>query len=472
MRIDLPTADSQGRRKWVYPTQAYGLWQKRRLILAILLIAWLIAAPWLRVDGKQAVFFDILHRKIHFLGLIFWVNETLVFLTFVISVFAAILLFTAVLGRVFCGWACPFTVFMEFVYRPIERLLEGQGFQQKQFHSKPLEARIKRMSLKWSLFFVVSFIVANTFIAYLFGSHRLIEMILEGPSSHMGPFIGVLVTTGLMLFQFGWFREQICLFVCPYGRLQSVLLDKNSLIVAYDKRRGEPRGKPSQTTGDCVDCKMCVKVCPTGIDIRNGLQMECIHCTQCIDACDDVMTRLKRPLGLIRYQTETEVEGLPRRILRPRLAIYSVILLIASSALFSITATRKDFSATIHRQGTREVYTKDAEGMIVNEVYVHLINRAEIPQTFHFEPLSPTGLQVISPMGAPTLNPEEKMSVLLILKLPADVFGSHAHKHEHEHEHEDEDDDGASGMKLVQIRIRDQHGTEESLQIPVLGPLH
>lgn len=453
-KIQLSTLDSEGGRKWVYPLLAAGKWFHRRAVVAAILIAWLLIAPWIQVQDKQGLFFDLVHDKIDFLGFTFWINETPVFLSFVLALFAGILLFTAVFGRIFCGWACPFPVFLEFAFRPIERWLEGAGASQKLFLARPLSDRLPQFLAKWFLFIAISFVVANTFVAYFFGSHRLIEMIQEGPILHWKTFLGVSVATAAMVFQYGWFREQICLFVCPYGRLQSILLDKDSIIVAYDSKRGEPRGRAGKTSGDCVDCKLCVHVCPTGIDIRQGLQLECLHCTQCIDACDSIMTKFNRPPGLIRYQTENEVEGKPRRILRPRPAIYSSLLLVASIFLVSFTAGRKEFSATLHRQSYRDLYTRDDAGLIQNEVRLHILNKSDTVLIIQFKPLSPEGLQVISPQGPAEMTGGSEQERHLILKLPSDAFKNY------------------SGSRLVRLQLIDQNLIHQDFEVQMLGPDH
>ncbi len=445
MPMELSTADAKGTRKWIYPVLARGVWHRRRRLLAYGLIAWLLVAPWLKISGKQAIFFDILHGRIYFLGGTFRIHETLVFLSFILFLFSSFLLLTAVLGRVFCGWACPQTVFMEFVFRPIERFFEGMGFKQKIFLKNDLAERLPAFILKWFLFILVAVILGNTFVAYFMGSHRLIPMILEGPSQNLGPFIFMLISSLIILFQFGWFREQVCLFVCPYGRLQSVLLDSDSLVVAYDPHRGEPRGKPGQTTGDCVDCKMCVHVCPTGIDIRNGLQMECVQCTQCMDACDRVMETLHRTPRLIRYQIG--------KIWRPRLFFYSLILLAAAISLIGFTSSRKNFSASIHRESTRELFSMDADGFIVNPVRVHLTNLSDKELHIRFIPGAPSNLEIISPEGDPVLRPEEKSTVYLLLRLSPKNF------------------ENLSGKIDVNFQAVDQTGVSHLFKVRMLGPV-
>jgi len=423
MHTELSTADEHGRRKWVYPILSKGKWWFRRKVVAWGLILFLFVIPWTKIKENQSIQLDFFNGKIHFFGLTLWAHENVVVLGFILFVLALILLVTAIFGRIFCGWACPMTVFMEYVYRPVERLLEGMGLAQRKFHSLPLSKRWPRSAVKLFIFAVISLAIANTMIAYVFGRETVIQMIEDGPFSHWPSFFGMSIVWGLVFFQFTWFREQMCTFVCPYGRLQSLLLDKDSLIVAYDKIRGEPRGKPSQVTGDCVDCKMCIHVCPTGIDIRNGLQLECIHCTACMDACDAVMTKLKRPLGLIRYQTEMEVEGKKRRIIRPRLAIYSFVLLFASALLIGFSAGRTDLYATIHREtGSSNMFTETPDGYIINPLKIHIRNRDDDEHGFSLKALSPQGMELILPQGSFRLKPGEKQTVHLLAKLPKESF--------------------------------------------------
>ncbi len=420
MHTDLSTTEVDGKRKWIFPQFVLGIWWKRRGFLAVALILWLLAAPWISVNGHQIVFFDIVKRQIHFFGLTLWVNELSAILLFLLFVFSSILLVTVVLGRVFCGWACPITVFMEFVFRPIERALEGEGARQREFLSKPISDRIEIAVIKYSIFLVISLILGNTFVAYLMGSHRILPMIVEGPAAHMGAFTFMCLSSGLIFFQYGWFREQVCLFICPYGRLQSVLLDKDSLIVAYDPKRGEPRGKLGSSKGDCVDCKLCVRVCPTGIDIRNGLQLECVHCTACMDACDSIMDKVNRPRGLIRYQSESEVEGQKKRIVRPRLLIYLTVVAFAFTSLVGFVIQRKDFRATLHRE-SRDLYILQND-LIANPYRLNIINLQEREINLRIEGLDKDQMTIEVPEGPIQLQPLQKKAIHILVKVNKEKF--------------------------------------------------
>jgi cytochrome c oxidase accessory protein FixG len=415
-------------------------------------MAWLLIAPWIHVGGRQAVFFDLANRKIDFLGLTLWINELSIILFFILFIISFILLVTVIAGRVFCGWACPITVFMEFAFRPIERWLEGSGVEQKLFKAKPLSQRLGPTILKWTLFMLIALILGNTFVAYLMGSHRMLPMILEGPALHEGPFIFMMISAFVILFQYGWFREQICLFVCPYGRLQSVLLDRDSKIVAYDVKRGEPRGKLGSTTGDCIDCKLCVRVCPTGIDIRDGLQLECVHCTACIDACDSIMHKVNRAEGLIRYQTEQEVHGGKKRILRPRLGIYAFALSSTFIFLGDALFFRNDFRITFHRESARDLYVTTGD-VIVNPFRAQLINLTQKEIQIRFVSEEPANFSIEVMDGPAVVGAFEKRAFHLLLKFPKEVFKN------------------KFGLLPIRFKALDQNNGEQIFEMKVVGPV-
>ena len=420
--VDLSTVEHDGKRKWVYPLLKKGRWFYKRLALAIFLIAILIILPWTTVNDKQTILVDFFHFRILFFGITFHATESIVILGLLFTFLAVILLLTALFGRVFCGWACPQTVFMEFVFRPIEKFFEGEGADQRRFHAKPFADRALIFIAKNGVFLIISLILSNTLIAYFFGAHHLYDMVRDGPASHWGPFVGMSVVTGIIMFQFSWFREQICTFICPYGRLQSLLLDKDSLIVAYDPKRGEPRGKAGEVTGDCVDCKLCIKVCPTGIDIRQGLQLECVHCTQCIDACDSIMERLKRPLGLIRYDTENHLEGGQLRILRPRLLIYGILFALGASLVFAFGVNRGWAKATIHRETARTLFTQSPDGRIINTLHIDVQNLSDHELHLSVRAVEPKNLEIQVPSGEMEVDAQAKAALHVLAILPADSF--------------------------------------------------
>ena len=306
----LSTLEQDGSRRWLRPRLSMGRWWHRRRVVAYLLMVVFVAVPHIRIGGQPAILLDIPAREFTILGRTFLPTDTLLLALLMLTVFVSIVLVTAIAGRAWCGWACPQTVYMEFLFRPIDRLFEGtagKGGKAKNAKSFP------RQAARFIVYAILCAFLAHTFLAYFVGTDRLSQWVQSSPIEHPVAFFVMAATLGLMLFDFMFFREQLCLIACPYGRFQSVMLDQQSMIVAYDHVRGEPRkkGKHKETdnVGDCVDCNQCVVVCPTGIDIRNGLQMECINCTQCIDACDEVMDRVGSPQGLIRYSSQDSIAG-------------------------------------------------------------------------------------------------------------------------------------------------------------------
>jgi len=380
----LSTLESDGSRRWLFPRLSKGGYWKARRIVGFLLIAVFVLIPHLRINGKPSILLDITAREFTILGYTFLPTDTLLLALLMISIFLTIFLLTALLGRVWCGWACPQTVYLEFVYRPIERFFLGTtGRGGPASHNVPAYRRVAM----YAVYLLLSMGLAHTFLAYFVGVERLSQWVRQSPFEHPGPFIVMALTTGLMMFDFAFFREQLCLIACPYGRFQSVLLDRNSLIVAYDPVRGEPRGKLSHKLpivqdekGDCIDCGLCVRTCPTGIDIRDGLQMECIHCTQCIDACDEIMTKIDKPTGLIRYSSQDAIDGGKQKFLRPRVIIYPALLAIVVTALLASFAAKKTFDVTLIR-GNGIPFSINAEGEIENALQLKLVNRLESPDT-------------------------------------------------------------------------------------------
>ncbi len=333
-RDKISTVSSEGKRVWVHCKQPKGKLYTYRSIFAYFLLLFLILAPILKVGGEQMVLFDVLGRRFIFFGIIFWPQDFYLFYLIMLSVLVFIILFTVVYGRLFCGWACPQTVFLEFVFRKIEWLIEGTPAKQRKLKAQGWTfEKIWKRILKHSIFWGLSFFFSNVFLSYLIGFDKLMEIVTSPVSEHLVGFTVIAVFSSAYYFIYGWFREQVCTLMCPYGRLQGVLLDKNSIIVAYDEYRGEPRGVARKAEkeagvikGDCIDCKQCVAVCPTGIDIRNGSQLECINCTACIDACNAVMLKVKKPQGLIRYDSIEGVKTGKKYRLTTRNVAYSIVL--------------------------------------------------------------------------------------------------------------------------------------------------
>jgi cytochrome c oxidase accessory protein FixG len=384
----LTTLDRDGNRRWIYPEPVSGKYTSARFWLGWALIGIFVFLPVVRIGGKPAVFLDLLRREFTFFGATFYPTDTFLLLLMMIGLLLSLLLITALLGRVWCGWGCPQTVYMEFVYRPIERWLEGKEHIRKRRDQGPANwDKVWRKSAKWAIYGVISLFLAHTFVAYFAGWHNLIYWMQQPPTSHWGYFLLMSGTTALILFDFGVFREQMCTITCPYARIQSVLLDQDSLIVSYDPTRGEPRGKRGKKAladeasgairplGDCVDCYACVRTCPTGIDIRDGLQMECIACTQCIDACDSIMDRIGKPAGLIRYTSENELAGQRTRRLRPRTFVYSALITVISITFITMIATANKVDITVGRS-VGLPFTELPDGSIANRLRFRVHNQS------------------------------------------------------------------------------------------------
>ncbi|WP_107037689.1 cytochrome c oxidase accessory protein CcoG [Brumimicrobium mesophilum] len=382
-RDSISTVDKSGKRIWVYPKKPKGFFHKWRVILSIFLIALLFAAPHIKIGGQPLVLLGILERKFVLFGQVFWPQDLYIFAFTMILMVVFIILFTVVFGRVFCGWICPQTIFMEFVFRKIEYWIEGDWTHQKKLNKQPWNAnKIFKKVAKHSLFLLISFLIGNTFLAYIIGADGLWEIQTDPLSAHLGGFIAMIVFSLVFYGVFAFLREQVCTTICPYGRLQGVLLDSDSIIVAYDHVRGETRGRFKKSEnraesgkGDCIDCKQCVHVCPTGIDIRNGTQLECVNCTACIDACDDIMEAVNLPKGLIRYASESNIEGGKKFVFTKRMKSYSALLILLMLIWGLLIGTRTNFQADIlKKRGSN--YQQLEGGMISNIYELHLINKS------------------------------------------------------------------------------------------------
>ncbi|MBK7266938.1 MAG: cytochrome c oxidase accessory protein CcoG [Ignavibacteriales bacterium] len=381
-RDTIGTIKKDGKRNWVFPKRPSGWYYNARTWVSVFLLAFLFGMPFIELNGQPFLLFNVFERKFIIFGLFFGPYDFHIFLLSFIALVIFVILFTAIYGRVFCGWVCPQTIFMELVFRKIEYLIDGDFRDQKKLKSSPWNGKkIFKRGLKYSIFLVISYLIAHTFMAYLVGLDEVREIVSSSPSERPGGFIAMNVFTMLFFFVFSWFREQACLIVCPYGRLQGVLLDQNSLAVTYDFIRGEPRGKLKkdivQDKGDCVDCHLCVDVCPTGIDIRNGIQMECVNCTACIDACDDVMVKIKKPKGLIRLDSLSGIQTGKRFSFSFRVGVYTTILVILVSIISILLANRTDVEVNILRTPGM-LYQVQPNNKISNLYNFHVINK-----TFH-----------------------------------------------------------------------------------------
>ncbi len=463
----LSTLNADGSRRWLNPRVSKGrLWQRRRIV-AWALIFIFVSLPHIYIGGRQWVLLDVAHREFTIFGRMFYPTDTLLLALALISVFVTIFFFTAVLGRVWCGWACPQTVYLEFVFRPIDRLFEGKKGAKGIYAAIGVLPKPIRRLLRFAVYFILAFFLAHTFLAYFVGSHELLHWVTGPPADH--PFgIGIVaLVTVAMLFDFLFFREQLCLVACPYGRFQSVMLDRSSLIVGYDEKRGEPRGKarrapkgdvhlktvpPEQELGDCVDCTMCVQVCPTGIDIRNGLQMECIHCAQCIDACNSVMTKLGRAPGLIRYSSQSALQRAKRGFLRPRVIVYPLILTAALGGLVLVAASKTGFDATLVRRRGQPFNTLPS-GEVTNQGSLRITNRTKLPQNFTINP--PEGVVILSPTGDLQVEPGEMLSVDMLVAVRPEYFAGHA------------------GVRTAAFIIDgDQSDKDREVDLRLLGPMN
>jgi cytochrome c oxidase accessory protein FixG len=412
------TINRDGSRSVLHPSDVSGRYTLRRRFVAYALIALFIALPWIPVNGYPAVFLDLAERRFHLFGITLAAQE--LWLLFFMLTGMAFLLFylTALFGRVWCGWACPQTVYLEHVYRRIERWIEGDGPRRRRLDAAPWSPeKVAKRLLKHGAFLIVSVVVVHIFLSYFVSLPRLWEMMTQNPGDNLRAFLFVFIATGLVYANFAWFREQLCIVICPYGRLQSALIDNHSINVGYDERRGEPRGRPGvEGNGDCIDCHRCVQVCPTGIDIRQGMQLECVGCTACIDACDAVMERLKRPRGLIRYDSMEGFEGRKTRFVRPRTLLYTALLFIgAGVSLWAFSGLQPADAALTRMPGLPSYVTEEA---VRNQFYLRVVNKSTEPMTFSLEVEAPVeGLSVRGfDADSPALaaQAEERRTLILV----------------------------------------------------------
>jgi cytochrome c oxidase accessory protein FixG len=452
----LSTLNTDGSRFWLRPKVSPGRFLTRRRVVAYALIALFVLLPRLRIGGHPAFQIDLVTREIFIGGGVFRPSDGFLLMLLGLTVVLTVFFVTALWGRVWCGWGCPQTVYLEHVFRPIERLWEGSPGEQRKLDARPLPGW--RRIGKWVTYVALSFAVANVFLAYFVGTDRLERWVTHSPMAHPVGFGVVVFVTALMFFDFTYFREQTCIVACPYGRLQSVLVDKQSLIVGYDAKRGEPRGKAAKKPlpvvdeprrGDCVDCGACVTTCPTGIDIRNGLQMECVGCAQCIDACDHVMDKLERPRGLIRYTSEDELAGKPRRVWRARTFIYPALLAVVGLLFVWNLGTRSATEVWVLRPAG-PTFVDLGDGKVAAQVRLKLENKTEVTRIYRVTLLDTEVGTLRSPMPQWTLAPGKSVE----LPLYVDVLRTSFHH----------------GQRRVRLRLDDDHGWSRTLSINLIGP--
>ena len=455
----LPTLNQDGTRNWIRPKPSHGTWWQRRQVVAYALMAIFFAAPHLRLFGKPIFLMDLPRRQFTLMGYTFLPTDTLLFMFVMGSGVVGIFLLTALLGRVWCGWACPQTVYLEYLFRPIGRWFDGGYTGARNLDKRGAWFTPRRFG-KYLTFFLLALFVSHTFLAFFVGTGQLYQWMSNPPAEHPSAFFFVVVFTGIVWFNFTYFREQTCLIVCPYGRWQSALIDRQSVIVAYDYTRGEPRARATKdrdpSAGDCIECGACVQTCPTGIDIRNGLQMECVHCTQCIDACDDIMTKVGKPTGLIRYSSQDAMAGVPFKLLRLRTVLYPLVLAVLLGGLATALAVKQTADLTVLR-GLDGPFTEEADGRIANQIRVKLTNRGgdDALYTVSITGLTGAGL---TPEQVTVVIPENPLRVAggatratsLFVLIPRSGF--------------------TKGERMIEISVTDGRKYSETVPYRLLGP--
>jgi cytochrome c oxidase accessory protein FixG len=394
-RDELSNVDKKGKRLWIFPKKPKGKFYDYRTWLSWFFMALMFSGPFLKFEGRPLLLLNVLERKFIILGMVFWPQDLNLFALLMLSFILFIVLFTILFGRVWCGWACPQTIFLEMLFRKVEYFIEGDYMQQKKLMEQDWNPeKIRKRVLKHGIFWLLSFVIANTFLGYIIGIDELKLLVTDGPMAHIGKFASLLIFTTVFYFVFARLRELVCVFICPYGRLQGLMLDKNSMVVAYDYVRGEPRHKikkeEEKGKGDCIDCKMCVHVCPTGIDIRNGTQLECINCTACIDACDEVMVKVNRPKGLVRFASVNNIKEGAKLGLNLRNGAYGVVLAALFGVFLYLLITRKQVETTLLRTPGM-LFQKQANGKVSNLYTIEFVNKT-------FDEL-PIELKLIEPKG-------------------------------------------------------------------------
>jgi cytochrome c oxidase accessory protein FixG len=423
-RNQLGNTGEEGKRQWIYPKIIKGKFYRYRSILSYFFLAALFLTPFIHINGRPFMLFNIIERKFILFGVPFWPQDFILFGLAMLTVIVSVVLFTAVYGRIFCGWICPQTIFLEMVFRKIENWIEGNANKQKKLAAMPWnQEKILKKGTKHTIFFIISFLISNTFLAYVIGRDALLEIITANPVDHIGGLAAMLAFSIIFYLVFSKMRELVCIWACPYGRLQGVLLDRDSIVVAYDDVRGEPRGKIRKNDptpkGDCVDCGLCVDVCPTGIDIRNGTQLECVNCTACIDACDDVMVKVKRPTGLIRYASLEGIKSGKSFHYNMRMKAYTGLLILLMGVFVFLLATRDTIEATVLR-APGKMY-QQTETTVTNIYNFELVNKTydEVPVTLSLENLEGAKIVMVGTNGDDiTVDKEDVYKGIFFIEMP------------------------------------------------------
>lgn len=456
-RASIATVDDKGHRVWVYPKKPSGWYHNARIGVTVLLLSLLFAGPFVKIGGQPLLLFNVFERRFIIFGQAFWPQDFVLLAISLLAFFLFIILFTVVFGRIWCGWMCPQTLFMEMVFRKIEYLIEGDMGAQRRLAKAPWTFdKIKKKTLKHAAFVAIAVLIAHTLMAYMIGAEQTMLLVKESPMANLGAFSGMIGFTGVFYWLFAFFREQACIAVCPYGRLQGVLLGKESIVVAYDWLRGEPRGHKKKKTvevapqGDCIDCYLCVQVCPTGIDIRNGTQMECVNCTACMDACDDVMIKIGKPTGLIRFASYNSIVNGVQKLWNGRVIGYSAVLLVLLGGLTFALATRSDVETTFLKvSGT--LYQREP-GLITNLYNAEFVNKTFGDVALNLRVESPAYAQLMNVDGKPVVVPAEGLTKsVYFIKIPEDRV--------------------ASARTVVHIGVYQNGQKIEELKVKFIGPV-
>lgn len=456
-RDSITTINSDGSRNWIYPKKPSGFWHHKRQILAYSLLTLLFITPHLKINGEQAILLNIVERKFVLFGKIFWPQDFYLLAITILILIVFVVLFTIIFGRLFCGWVCPQTIFMEMVFRKIEYWIEGDWTHQKKLNNQPWNAeKIRKKGFKHVIFFVIAFLIANTFLAYIIGSDELWKIQTEPVGEHIGGFIALVIFSLVFYGVFAFLREQVCTTICPYGRLQGVLTDENTMQIGYDHVRGENRSKfkknedrNTENKGDCIDCKQCVNVCPTGIDIRNGTQLECVNCTACIDACDHIMEGVGLEKGLIRFVSEKGIVDRTPFIWTKRVKAYVALLIGLLILLITMLTLRTDFDTSILRQ-SGSTYQVTEDGRISNIFEIILTNKTKNEYNISLK-TDDSNVEVVMAVSAIKLKPQKKTTERFIIKIKPDLI--------------------VNGKNEIWLKVISNGEELDKIKIKIIGPL-